>query len=157
MSKNTVYSLVLILLLMGLCSLALRVQRVVASGTIYIRANGLVEGTDKITNENNVTYTFTDDIDDSIVVERSNIIVDGDEYVLNGSWSLMNGFNLTSVSNVTIKNVNIMEFGYAMWLEGAAQCVISNNTCTENEGGIWLVSSTENTVSGNNIDSRRKK
>lgn len=124
---------------------------VYASGTIYIRASGLVEGTDKITNENNVTYTFTDDINDSIVVERSDIIVDGDGYTLNGSWSLVNGFNLTSVSNVTIKNVNIVTFGYAMWLEGAYQCVISNNTCVDNEGGIWLVSSTENTVSGNNI------
>jgi parallel beta-helix repeat protein len=122
-----------------------------ATGTIYIRANGLVEGTDKIVNENNVTYTFTDDINDSIVVERSNIIIDGDEYTLNGSWSLMVGFNLTSVSNVTIKNVNIVTFGYAMWLEGASQCVISNNTCTDNEGGIWLVSSTGNTVSGNNV------
>jgi len=122
-----------------------------AAETIYIRANGLVEGTDKIANENNVTYTFADDINDSIVVERSNIIIDGDEYTLNGSWSLMIGFNLTSVSNVTIKNVNIVTFGYAMWLEGASQCVISNNTCADNEGGIWLVSSTENTVSSNNI------
>jgi parallel beta-helix repeat protein len=122
-----------------------------ASGTIYIRANGLVEGTDKITNENNVIYTFTDDINDSIVVERSNIMIDGDEYALNGSWSLMYGFNLTSVSNVTIQNVNILEFGYAMWLEEVTQCVISNNTCIDNEGGIWLVSSIGNMVSSNDI------
>jgi len=122
-----------------------------ASGTIYIRANGLVEGTDKITNENNVTYMFTNDINDSIVVERSNVIIDGDEHTLNGSLSIMVGFNLTSVSNVTITNINIVTFGYAMWLEGATQCVISNNTCVDNEGGIWLVSSTGNTVSGNNV------
>jgi parallel beta-helix repeat protein len=122
-----------------------------ASGTIYIRANGLVEGTDKITNENNVTYTFTDDINDSIVVERSNIIIDADGYTLNGSWSLMYGFNLTSVSNVTIKNVNIVRFGYATWLEGASQCVISDNTCVDDEGCIWLVSSVGCTVSSNNI------
>ena len=121
------------------------------AGTIYIRANGLVEGTDKITSANNVTYTFTDDINDSIVVERSNIIVDGDWHTQNGSWSLMYGFNLASVSNVTIKNVNIVMFGYAMWLEEASQCVISNNTCIDNEGGIWLVSSAGNTVSSNNI------
>lgn len=151
MNKNHVYSLVLVFVLLGVFGSAIRIQSAEGSGTIYIRANGLVEGTDKITNENNVTYTFTEDINDSIVVERSNIIIDGDEYTLNGSWSLMYGFNLTSVSNVTITNVNIVTFGYAMWLEGASQCVISNNTCTDNEGGIWLVSSTENTVSGNNI------
>ena len=151
MSKNHVYSLVLIFVLLGAFGSAIRIQSAEGSGTIFIRANGLVEGTDKITNENNVTYTFTDDINDSVVVERSNIIIDGDEYTLNGSWSLVNGFNLTSVSNVTIMNVNIVEFGYAMWLEGASQCVVSNNTCIDNEGGIWLVSSIENTVSSNNI------
>jgi len=97
---------------------------------------------------NNITYVFSADMNDSIVVEKSNIIVDGNGQTLNGSGSLIYGFNLTSVSNVTIKNLNILEFGYAMWLEGASQCVISNNTCTNNEGGIWLVSSTENTVSG---------
>jgi len=140
-------------LLLGAIGLAFFKVNMVAhaSGTIYIRANGLVEGTDKITNENNVMYTFTDDINDSIVVERNNIVIDGDEHTLNGSWSILYGFNLTSVSNVTIKNVNIVMFGYAMWLEEASQCVISNNTCTDNEGGIWLVSSTENTVSGNNV------
>jgi parallel beta-helix repeat protein len=123
-----------------------------AAGTIYIRANGLVEGTDKIVNANNVTYTFTDDINDSVVVERSNVIIDGDEYTLNGSLSLMVGFNLTSVSNVTIKNINIEGFlSYSIYLESASQCVISNNTVTGSEGGIGLFSSTGNLVSGNRI------
>jgi parallel beta-helix repeat protein len=123
-----------------------------ASGTIYIRANGLVEGTDKIANENNVTYTFADDINDSVVVERSNIIIDGDGYALNGSSSLMIGLNLTSVSNVTIKNTNIEGFlSYSIYLESASECVISDNTVIGSEGGIGLLSSTGNMVSGNMV------
>jgi len=58
----------LIFVLVSLFSVAFLVREVKASETIYIRANGLVEGTDKISNKNNVTYTFTDDINDSIVV-----------------------------------------------------------------------------------------
>jgi len=151
MSKKLIYSFVLVFVLTGVLGLAFRVQPVEASGTIYIRADGSVEGTTYIVSGNNITFVFTADINDSIVVEKSSTIVDGNGHTLNGSGSLMYGFNLTSVSNVTIKNVNVLEFGYAMWLEGASQCDISNNTCTTNEGGIWLVSSTENTVSGNTI------
>jgi len=122
-----------------------------ASGTIYIRSNGLVEGTDKITNENNVTYTFTDDIDDSIVVERSNIIVDGDGYTVNGSGTLMYGFNLTSVSNVTIRNLNVIGFGYGIYLQSSILNIILENNITFNEGNIYLGNSSDNTITGNTI------
>jgi parallel beta-helix repeat protein len=153
MLSKTILVIGFAVLLLGASGSAFSKENMVAyaAGTVYIRADGLVEGTDKITNENNVTYTFTDDINDSIVVERSDILIDGDGHVLNGSWSLTYGFNLTSVNNVTIQNVNIVKFGYAMWLEGVSQCTISNNNATDNEGGIWLVSSTYNTISGNNV------
>jgi len=135
------------------CSLSapFHVQMVEASGTIYIRATGLVEGTDKITNANNVSYTFTDDINDSIVVERSNVIVDGNGYTLNGSWSLMYGFNLTSISNVTITNVNVVGFGYGIYLQSSTLNVILENNITNNDNGIYLDSSSNNTISGNKI------
>jgi len=41
-----------------------------AESTIYIRADGNVEGTDKIQRDGNV-YTFTGEILDSIVVEHA--------------------------------------------------------------------------------------
>ncbi len=54
------------------------IKPVVAQGTIYIRSDGSVEpeGT-PIFSLDNVTYTFTDNINVSIVVERNNIVVDG--------------------------------------------------------------------------------
>lgn len=67
----------LTLLVISMLTLAFNSYVVKASGTIYIRADGSVEGTTDISTVDNVTYIFTNDIYDSIVVERSNIIVDG--------------------------------------------------------------------------------
>ena len=61
-----------------------------AESTIYIRADGSVEGTDKIQRDGD-GYTFLGDISidgsgiDCIVVERDNIIVDGAGYTLEGA------------------------------------------------------------------------
>jgi parallel beta-helix repeat protein len=156
MSKNTVYSLVLVSVLIGVLGLAFSVQRIEASGTIYIRANGLVEGTDKISNEKNATYMFTDDIHDSIVVERSNIIVDGNGHILNGSGSLMYGFNLTSVSNVTIKNVEVKAFERGISLDTSSNNTISGNNITGNSNsGIYLLFSHDNTILSNTFSSNQ--
>jgi hypothetical protein len=50
-----------------------------SSETIFIRADGSVEGTTKIYRDGN-TYSFTDDISGSIVVERDGVTVDGADY-----------------------------------------------------------------------------
>lgn len=50
-----------------------------AEGTIYIRADGSVEGTDKIQKDGNI-YTFAGEIFNSIVVEKDDIVIDGASY-----------------------------------------------------------------------------
>ena len=85
MDRKIVLATILAIVLIGMLGLSFKVQNVEASGTIYIRADGSVEGTDKIISSDNVTYTFTDNIYDSIVVERSNIIIDGNRYTLQGT------------------------------------------------------------------------
>ena len=139
MSKSIVYSLVLVFVLMGVFGLAFRVQRVEASGTIYIRANGLVEGTDKITNANNVSYTFTDDINDSIIVERSNIIIDGAGYTLQG-LGFGNGFYWSGINNVTIKNTNIKNFGTGVWLDSSSNSRFYHNNLIDNTYQVYFES-----------------
>lgn len=71
------------IILMSALGLSLKVHRVEASGTIYIRADGSVEGIDKIQREGNI-YIFVDDINGSIVVDRDNITIDGAGYTLQG-------------------------------------------------------------------------
>jgi len=57
-----------------------------AEDTIYIKADGSVEGTDKIQRNGNI-YTFTGDISDSIIVEKNDIVIDGAGYQLQGNNS----------------------------------------------------------------------
>ena len=152
METKTVSAIVLTLLLIGMLTLTFDIQPVKASRTIYIRADGSVDpDTAPISSVDNVTYTFTDNIYDSIVVERSNIIVDGNGYTLQGSGSIY-GFDLTNMSNVTIQNTNIKNFydGVCLWM--SSNNTVSRNNITNNGGyGVLLYSSSSNTVSGNNI------
>lgn len=83
LTSFTILCLLSIVLLMGL---AFNIQTVKATGTIYIRADGSVEGTDKIQRDGDI-YSFTDNINDSIIVERNNIMIDGNGYTLQGTGS----------------------------------------------------------------------
>jgi hypothetical protein len=81
--RKKVSGIMLSLLLIGMLALAFNIQQVKASGTIYIRADGSVEpSTANITSVDNVTYTFTNNINDYIVVQRNNIVVDGAGYTV---------------------------------------------------------------------------
>lgn len=129
--------------------LIFRVQRVETSETIHILATGEVVGTDKISRLGDTYYEFNDNINDSIVVQRSNIVINGDGWTLNDlDFAIWEWPNLKGVSNVTIINVNIERFAsYSIYLKSAFQCVISKNTVSGSEGGIGLFSSTGNTIS----------
>lgn len=74
----------LMVLLSGILTFAFNVQMVAATDTIHIRADGSVyPPTAPIPNAGNVSYTFTSNINDSIVVERDNVLIDGSLVSLN--------------------------------------------------------------------------
>jgi parallel beta-helix repeat protein len=139
-------------LLVSTFTLAFTIQPVEASGTIVIEADGSVNPPSaNITSSDNITYTFTDNNYDNIVVERSNIVVDGNGYTLKGSGSGA-GFELVGISNVTIKNTNIKSFMYGVYLYVSSYNTVSGNNITDNGYGVRLASSSNNnTVSGNTI------
>jgi parallel beta-helix repeat protein len=131
------------------------------SGPIYIRADGSVDpSTAPISSMDNVTYTFNGDIiNNSIVVERSNIIIDGNGYTLQGS-GIGKAFDLSGVNNVTIKNTDISarnsgrDFhpNYGIYLYSSSFNTISGNNITDNYyAGIYLNESSNNNIIGNNI------
>jgi len=151
--KNVlVFGVSALVLLVAVFGVALNVPLVSGNGTIYIRADGSVfPSTANITSVDNVTYTFTGNIYDSIVVERHNIVVDGAGYTLQGTGSGI-GINLTGRSNVTIKNMEIKAFRYGIKLDYSSNNSISGNNITANSSdGIWLYKSSNNSVYGNNI------
>jgi parallel beta-helix repeat protein len=153
--RKTVSGILLFLLLVSTLTAAFNIQPVKASGTVYIRADGSIEGTDKITSVDNVTYTFIGNITDSIVVERSNIIIDGNGHILQCSGMEGNGFSLHGINNVTIQNTNIKDFssnlGAGIYLEGSDNITLSGNNLNGNSVGIYLLGGHNNVVVGNSI------
>ncbi len=143
----------LTLLLVSTLTLTFNIQQVRANGTIYIKADGSVDPeAAPISSVDNVTYTFTDNIYDSIVVERDNIVVDGAGYTLQGTGATNSkGIYLSGRSNVTIKKMEIKTYDYGIFLDGSFNNTISGNNITNNWIGIRLTKSTSNSISGNII------
>jgi len=129
-----------------------QIQKVEASSsTIYIRNDGSVEGTPYIETDTNVTYVFTANINDSIVIERNNIVIDGKGYSVQGYGSAT-GLLLSNVNNVTVKNTNVTGFYYGVELMWATRSVLSENNITSNyDHGVHLQYSSENNISGNTL------
>jgi parallel beta-helix repeat protein len=138
-------------------SMSLKVKRAEASGTIYIRADGSIDPqTANITSGDSVTYTFVGNVHDNVVIERSNVMIDGNEYTLQGSGNGY-GFSLSSVSNVTIKGTNIKSFEVGVLLGdlyggyASTNNTITLNNITSNDWGVLFANSSENSLSGNYI------
>jgi len=119
---------------------------------VRIKADGTIEGTDKIQRNGNI-YTFTDNIFvNGIILERDNIVVDGNGYTLSGSglYGGENGFNLVGVNNVTIKNTNIQGFTSGINLTSSYFTTIFGNKITGNTVGIvFYKESSNNTIYSN--------
>jgi len=149
--------MMLTLLLIEMLILASNIQPVKASGAIYIRADGSIDPpTASIQTLDNVTYTLTENIlsaADGIFVERSDIVIEGAGYTVEGSRTYPDrGICLSGIANVTIKNISIKHFYYGVWLDSSSNNSISGNTIANNSKGIALYRySNDNSISGNNI------
>jgi parallel beta-helix repeat protein len=154
MTKKFALSIALTIFLISTLTRALEIRSVKASGTIYIRANGSVDpATAPILSLDNITYIFTDNINDSLILEKDNILVDGAGYTLQGRKAYdSKGLSITERSNVTIKNMTIETFGYGIYLYESKNIHISGNNITANKNdGIHIWYSTGVTIYGNNI------
>jgi len=154
----------MLVLLLILCSVLVTLPNigiVEASGTIYIRADGSVEGTDKIQRDGNV-YTFTDNIYEPLVVERDNIVVDGAGYSIEGPHTSLAqspegiGILVERRSNVTISNVAMQRFLYGICINSSSNNRITKSNITNNSKGIIIEHSSDNRIREsqitNNID-----
>jgi len=155
--RKTVSGIILTLLFMGTLTSAFNIQPVKSTwtGTVYIRADGSIDPSDApIITYDNITYTLTDNITssaDGIVVERDNIVIEGAGYTLEGTGEYpYKGVDLNGRSNVTIKNTTITKFYYGIGLLFSSNnnSIVGNNI-TNNGGGIGLIDSSNNIISGN--------
>ncbi len=100
-------------------------------GSVYITSDGAVVGTNSIQRNGN-TYTLTANISGGIQVQKSNIVIDGEGYTIQGNGAgrgldLSNGVgedpSRSIISNVTLKNLRIVNFGFGVETDGGG-----NNT-----------------------------
>ncbi len=124
--------------------------------SVSIRADGSIDPpTAPISTVDNVTYILTGSITtdlDGIMIEKDNVTLDGDGYTLRGSDSGY-GINLTGRSCVTVKNMNITAFNYGVYLYSSSNNTVSGNNVTANNSyGVWLTyASNYNILIGNRI------
>jgi parallel beta-helix repeat protein len=146
--KRTAPLIVLLLLFSIIWVSIPQIGIVKAQDTIYILSDGNVEGTNKIRQDGNI-YTFSGNIvSQSIVVERDNIVIDGAGYTLNGTGAYhREGIDLSDRNSVTIKNMQICGFEYGIYLQSSSRNTIyGNNIIANGFAGIKLASFTIDSV-----------
>ncbi len=142
--------LALTLIIAVLCSLAFLNSHVETAEAITIGSNGAVTGTDKIRWDGNV-FTLTGNVEYTIRVERSNIIIDGGGYTLEHKAIGGNDAGiiiLPSVNHVTIRNFKLNGFVQGIVLKGLGN-VVTGCTIAECSTGIRLNEATDNTITDN--------
>jgi len=142
-------------LFVAMFGVVLNVPVVWGSGTIYIRADGSLDPPTAPIRREGDLYTFIDDINEPLVIERDNTIVDGAGYKLEGiGASYSKGVDIPGRSNVVICNVDISAFEYGIYLNRSQNTRIIGNNITNgtiNSRGIFLDGSSNNAILRNNI------
>jgi parallel beta-helix repeat protein len=154
--KKVISIIVMVLILNGILIPIFKIQRVNGewTGTVYIRADGSIDPREApIITYDNVTYTLTGDIissADGIVVERSDIVIDGANYMLKGKGN-ETGIYLGGISAVIIQNIGITGFYYGIYLYDSFGNTISESNITNNKYGIYHSSSSYNTITRDQV------
>jgi parallel beta-helix repeat protein len=141
----------LILVTITFCS-ALRIQPARAAGIVYIEPDGSISPPEApIQTLDKIKYALTADVDASIIVQRSNIVIDGAFYILQGDGT-QNGFVLQDVVNITIKNTLISNCSDGIQLFNASDNTITGNAIDGSAyEGVGVYYSSGNVVAANNI------
>lgn len=114
--------------------------------TIYIRADGSVDPSGAPILRQGDIYALTGNITsdgDGIVIERDSMVIDGAGYTLQGTGAEdSKGIDLSGRTNVTAQNTQIRNFYLGIVLVSSSNNSISGNDIAHNFVGIW---SKENT------------
>jgi parallel beta-helix repeat protein len=123
--------------------------------TIFIKSDGGVDPSTAPISRDGDTYTLTDNIYESIYIQKSGIILDGAGYVVEVGGVNGYGIYLNGISDVMIKNVIIKGFNSGIRLYYSDGNSIIDNTVSKTGGyGIRMRYSSSNIISGNTVSNK---
>ncbi|MEM2979851.1 MAG: NosD domain-containing protein [Thermoproteota archaeon] len=159
--------IVMLLIAFEVIMLMLNVKGIEASykgETIRIKIDGSIEPSNAPIKKDGNIYTLTDDVEivsnDGIVVEKDNIIIDGNSRLLRkigeGQGIYYCGIRLENRKYVKVRNVQIRNFGIGIYLQNSSNNEISKCNIEENRYyGIYLTRSSSNEIIENTINKDR--
>ncbi len=129
-----------------------------SSTNIIIMADGSIEGTNQIQRVESL-YTLTGSISGGIQVQRSDVVIDGAGYTLEGYRGAI-GIDLSNgrgqaptrpeISNVTIRNLRIVNFSRGIEVVNTSNNTIVGNYIADCDTGIDIMSKPNNVLIINN-------
>ena len=137
------------------CGIPVQSAKAQFLGSVYISSDGSVAGTNAI-QRNGSIYTLTANISGGIQVQKSSIVIDGAGYTVQGNGvgrglDLSNGVgenpSRSVISNVTLKNLRIVGFGFGVETNGGGNHTFYRNYIANcSEDCIRLIACSYNTI-----------
>jgi len=128
----------------------------------YIREDGTIQGGAEALQQTGNIYAFVRDINETIEIQKDNIMLDGNGFTLtkppevetSGLMTPIGWFPSIRISNrdnVTIMNINFDKCYTAISVEDSSNIVIIQNTIHNGNEGIYIMSSINCSIIGNEI------
>jgi parallel beta-helix repeat protein len=152
MRRKSVF-LINLVIIISILSVTPKLQKLEASGTIYIWPDGSIYPPTAPIQKDGDLYTINGNITsdaDGIIVYKNNTVIDGAGYTLQGTGN-GEGIYLAITTNVTTKNMIITTFYSGIYFSnGSSNNNITGNCIKNNACGIEAYgSSNNNTISAN--------
>jgi len=123
--------------------------------TIYIKPDGSVDPATAPISRIGDTYTLTDNIYESIFIQKSDITLDGAGYTIQGSGSGY-GIYQNGITNILLKNLMVKEFSFGINLQYSDSNTITSSSISDDRWwGIYLLQSNDNIISYSNVSNNQ--
>jgi parallel beta-helix repeat protein len=122
------------LCLMALCTVCSGTVKAQYQGNITINSDGSFSPTSAPIQQTGNTYLFTCDINGSITVYRSNIVIDGNKHTISPNFLFGSGITLMDTTNSTVTNFSVIGGQFGINVDGTFNVVSSNIISSVNNG-----------------------
>ena len=161
-ASNSLALVIVALFLTSLIMVSVPLIKSQPVGNIVINSDGSVAGTNSIQQVGNI-YTLTENISGNIQVQKSNIILNGSGFALDGKGTggidltnnIQHDYNNPAITNITIENMYLKDGGIGT--NGGGNNTFYNDffsNCSRSQGGfaIQLLGCSYNNISYCNFD-----